>query len=87
MNKCPDMNKSSSRDYRKLVMLMKVHSVGCIVDHGHGCRHMAKTRVLFGRYLRIQSPGICYAYAVDEDDFIEQCESLNVEFFEPPTKA
>ena len=82
----------TSRNYRRLVELMKQSAVVCIVDYDRiaDCRDVAHT--LFeentGRgesMFQISARGIAYIHAFYEEDFIKQCQRANCEFIEPNT--
>jgi hypothetical protein len=79
----------TSREYSRLVELMKRGAVICIVDYGrtNDCRDVAHT--IFDEYnlsnlcFQISARGTCYVHAFDELDFITQCARINCEFIEP----
>lgn len=87
-------NYRTSKDYRRLANLAKQCSVICIVDYNIRpdgdmvFRDVASTQ--YRRYddeaaeiFQISARGSCYAYAFSEDEFIKQCERMNVEFIVP----
>jgi len=78
----------TSKDYKRLVELMKVQSVICIVNYGDSSRDIAHT--LYEKYededgedYQISARGIEYCFANSEEKFIKQCVNDNVEFLEP----
>ena len=83
----------TSRDYARLVELMKQGAVICIVDYDrtHDCRDIAHTifEADTGRgdsMFQISARGISYVYAWDEAGFIKQCQRTNCEFIEPTSE-
>lgn len=80
----------TSRDYKRLVELMKKQSIICIVDfssvNGKTSRNIAQT--LFVQYEKhndytIGIRGLSYVWAVEEQAFIAACARFNIEFIEP----
>ena len=80
----------TSRDYARLVELMKQGAVICIVDYDRTADCRDVTHTLFeadtGRgepLFQISARGICYIHADNEADFIKQCQRINCELIEP----
>jgi hypothetical protein len=78
----------TSRDYDRLADLMQTQSAICIIDY-NSCRDVAHTIWIECRagdgIWEISSRGISYIYAVNKDDFIQQCCAQNVEVIFPGT--
>jgi hypothetical protein len=79
----------TSRDYRRLLELMREQSVICLVDFSRTCRDIAKT---FYEYrpqcktketFQVQARGVAYIYDWEEKRFLESCKRLNLEFILP----
>ena len=77
-----------SRDYKRAFELIKKGDrLACLVDYSR-CRDIAIARLLQNKEITIGARGISYLYFFEdqiEDDqmFVEQCTSLNVEFYLP----
>lgn len=75
----------TSKDYKRLVELMKVQSVICLCKDSKfeqlGNTDYTKTNCYGGcvEIFRISCDADCYG----EEDFIERCKRINVEFLEP----
>lgn len=75
-----------SKDYAKLAELAKTQSVICVVDY-QGCRDVAQTVYSEAGGLeswQVSARGIAYISAFDRAKLLAQCESVNLEFIEPP---
>lgn len=79
----------TSKDYTRLLDLMKTQSIICIVDYGTDCRDVAHT--IFESYerhpdnplMQVSARGIGYLHTNSPSEFIRQCEKYNLEFIEP----
>ena len=74
-----------SRDYERLAELVTKSSIACIVDFDHDCRDIAHTiySSSSGTW-QVSARGIGYIWAASKEDFIQQCERLNLEYFDFP---
>lgn len=78
-----------SRDYLRLAELAKAQSIICIVSY-ESYRDVAKT--IFSTdgaagIWHVSARGTGYVLAADLDEFVRQCERVNLEFIEPPAAA
>ena len=84
----------TSRDYKKLAKDMKNQSIICMIDYSVSVGGERKTFRDVGRtayfdrgpnsLFSIYGRGASFLKAFNEDDFLSLCESLNVEFIQPP---
>ena len=71
----------TSKDYKKLYQRMQKTSLVCIVDydtHG-GSRDVART-IWYNDMASVSARGVCYVSAIDEKQFVEQCEKTNLKW-------
>lgn len=88
---------AGSKNYRSLLDLARKQSVICIVDSELGkadtIRDVARTIYTFKQgaeteeIFTVSARGVCYIYAFGEDDFVQWCEKLNLEYIAPPQTA
>lgn len=72
-----------SKDYEKLYKLSKKQSVICIVDY-YECRDICKTAYVEGEdWVEVRARGIGYIWAISLEEFIAQCQSVNLEWVTP----
>jgi hypothetical protein len=80
------LNYKTSRDYARLVELMKRQSVICIIPWDGACQTAFDPYDLRFRFsIRAGVARVVSAFA--ESDFIAQCKAANVEFIEPDLDA
>ena len=75
---------ASSRDYEYLYEAAKKTSIVCIVD-SFECRDICATS-FHGDCHQVNARGIGYIYASSKEEFLEQCQKLNLEFLLLPNK-
>ncbi|WP_043616361.1 hypothetical protein [Chromobacterium violaceum] len=83
---------SCSQDYRLLAELMRKSSIICLVDYRGrlGGRVLARdvARTFYSLHrgaevFQVSGRGISFVYDFSEDEFIKNCEALNVGFIIP----
>jgi len=75
----------TSKDYDALFDTVQKQGVICILDYNRiGTRDVGHS--IFSPHsglIEISARGICYIWAELKSEFIEQCETLNLEWIEP----
>jgi hypothetical protein len=80
---------AGSREYARLAELAKRYSVICIVKNG-STRDVAKTLYsshAAGEMWQVSARGTGYVWTDSKDDFVRQCEQVDLEFIEPPSEG
>ncbi len=68
----------TSKNYEELFRMMRETSIVCFVNY-RGCRDVAATLSTSGIF-DVSARGIAYVGARNKDDFIKQCQSVDLEW-------
>lgn len=74
----------TSKDYKRLWEIAIKQSVLCVCDY-HECRDSAQTIYDSAGVLFVSARGVSYICAKSVNEFIEQCQKINLEWVIPET--
>lgn len=77
---------SVSKDYSLLYEMAKCESIICLVDYYVNCRDIGHTIYdTVSGSIQVSARGISYIWADNLEQFITQCQAMNLEFIIPET--
>jgi hypothetical protein len=84
---CQLEHYGGSRDYARLAELARSHSIICIVtrdDLSDVAHTIYSSYSSTGHMWQVSARGMGYVWTDTVEDFVRQCERVNLRFIEPP---